>query len=277
MPPALHAAYSPAEAVAAFGPGAAEWFCDGQFAVLPAAVLGFFTAREFGPGATVHTPSAVEWRPGRQDEAPGDDFPWLPAPVREVWAADRSRKVREHHLFLRCPGEDRYAYAGPAHLGAYGFAAGQTSASFTLNEKLPRDLWLMLGGYPGWLVAVNHQGHRVDAGDAARLDGLLAGLSARRSGHVSLTRYEGDELSLHTNRTRGWLMYLRHPADSGLYTRDTTYAGDPAAEQVFRCGCGIDLEYTTDRTLPRDQAVEVVRAFFAAGRLPDSVPWTDEW
>jgi len=33
-------------------------------------------------------------------------------------------------------------------------------AGFSLEVKLPRDLWLHLGGYPGWCAVLNHQGEQ---------------------------------------------------------------------------------------------------------------------
>jgi len=66
--------------------------------------------------------------------------------VTEAWGSERQR-IKEHHVFLRLPGDESFLYAGKAHLGSYSAA----EANFTLNEKLPRDEWLRLGGYPGWL------------------------------------------------------------------------------------------------------------------------------
>jgi hypothetical protein len=53
---------------------------------------------------------------------------------------DRQR-IKEHHVFLRLPGEERFLYAGKARLGSYSAA----EANFTLDEKLPREEWLQPG------------------------------------------------------------------------------------------------------------------------------------
>jgi hypothetical protein len=118
-----------------------------------------------------------------------------------VYFADRRDLLREHHIFLRAPGDRTFAYAGPAHLGCLGDGRGGKAAGFTLAAKLPRDLWLRLGGYPGWSVEVNHQAHLVDAGDTAAFDALLAEPTRKKFSHLTMTRYEEDSLTLHTGPT----------------------------------------------------------------------------
>ena len=68
-------------------------------------------------------------------------------------------------------------------------------------------------------------------------------------------------------------MYLRDPADGGVYTRDLGYSGPADAEEVFRCGCGIDLEFEAAQTLPRELAQQAAVEFFQTGRLPECVHW----
>src|SRR5205823_1609384 len=118
------------------------------------------------------------------------------------------------------------------------------------------EVWLKFGGYPGLLVEVNHQSRRVAAGDLPAFEELVSQLSQQRFSHLCMTRYEEDSLTIHTNATRGWLMYLRDPADGGIYTRDTRDQGNLDAKEIFRCGCGIDLEFLTSETLPRDLAMQ---------------------
>ena len=198
------------------------------------------------------------WRPGRIDYEPFDDYPWLPSKVREVWGPDR-QKIKDHHVLVRLPGDERFVYAGKAHLGSYGGprSGGQPwerTATFSLDEKLPRSAWLRLGGYPGWLIEVNHRPERVDDGDLATWRQLTAAMSEEFS-HLTMTRYEEDSLTLYTNARRGWLMCLRDPDDAGVYASDAAYTGDREANEVFRCVCGIALDFPADQTLPRDLAM----------------------
>jgi hypothetical protein len=276
----LHSWYPIAEAVATFDSDARpERFCDGQFVVLPSVVLCFVTIGQTTDEPHVSSPSQVVWRP-KLDMKPATPDDWLPERVREVW--DRSgkqvRKIRDHHLFLRTAADDWFCYAGDAHLGSYG--SMQTSsgewglaANFSLRHKLPRDVWLKLGGYPGWLVEVNHECHRVEAGDLSAFEQLVGELAGQEFSHLCMTRYEEDSLTVHTNATRAWLMYLRFPADSGVYTRDLAYQGPPESEEVFQCVCGIDLEFPTVQTLPRELATQAAAEFFQTGQLPRCVHW----
>lgn len=85
-------------------------------------------------------------------------------------------------------------------------------------------------------------------------------------------RYEEDSLHLSLNPRRGLLMYLRDPRDSGLQVVDAQ-AADPNCEEFFECDCGIEIETTMARTLPRTQAVEVLRDYLRTGALPQTVRW----
>lgn len=284
MDPTLHQWYMPDEAVAAIGDTATpEFLCDDQFVFLSQVVLCFATVGDAATESHVSCPSCVVWRPNRLDYATSDEYPWLPEKVREVW--DRSqkevKKIRDHHVFLRLPADVRFFYAGKAHLGSYGGpmtggTPADRSANFSLNEKLPRDIWLRFGGYPGWLIDVNHRTQRVENGDLRAFRQLIEELPHQEFSHLCMTRYEEDSLTLHTNARRGWLMYLREPANGGIYTRDPEYAGNPKAEEIFRCACGIDLEFSADQTLPRDLAIRAAEEFFVTGDLPECVHWSAE-
>jgi len=281
----LHTWHMASEAVAAFGGnGASEAFCERQFVVLPSIVLCFVTTGQTFDESHVSSPSQVTWRPKLGTvRAHPDDSDWLPETVREIY--DRNgpqvRKLRTHHVLVRSPADERFFYAGEAHLGSYGSTSTTSGewglgAHFSLSQKLPRDVWLKLGGYPGWLVEVNHEPHCVEAGDLAEFERLVNELPLAEFSHLCMTRYEEDSLTLHTNTRRGWLMYLRDPADSGVYARDLEYDGAPGAEEVLQCACGIDLEFEAARTLPHESAQRAAVEFFQTGRLPECVHWESE-
>lgn len=282
----LHTWHSASEAVAAFGGwGASETFCDGQFVVLSSTVLCFVTIGPTFDESHVPSPSQVTWRPRPGTvQADPDDHSWLPAPVREVYdrSAPEVRKLRTHQVLVRSPADERFFYAGEAQLESYGCtrAAGgewELAARFALSHKLPREMWRKLGGYSGWLVEVNHEARYVETGDLPEFERLVGELSLAEFSHLWMTRYEEDSLTLHTNARRGWLMYLRDPADSGLYARDLESDGATNTQEVFRCSCGIDLEFEAARTLPRELAQRAAIEFFQTGRLPECVPWDPEW
>jgi len=278
----VHEWYPVDDAIAAFGNGVPpETFCDGQFIVLPTAVLGLIGLAETSDQSHLSSPAHVVWRPSRFDYAPAEETPWLPDKVGDVW--DRSqrevKRLREHHMFLRLPIDEQFLYAGTAHLGSYGSMATTSgsgvAAHFSLTEKLPRPMWLRFGGYPGWLVEVNHRRRRVGNTDRSVFKRLLGETKSQVFSHLSMTRYEGDSLTIHFNAHRAWLMYQRYPADWGVYTRDHHYAGDPNAEEIFLCDCGIDLEFPASKTVPRDVAIRAALEFFDQGQQPRSVEWMD--
>jgi hypothetical protein len=81
-------------------------------------------------------------------------------------------------------------------------------------------------------------------------------------------------MSLYTNVQRGWLYYQHDPEDFvGLHTEDAAYTGDSQTHELFRCVCGVELDFQTSQTLPRDLAMRVAEEFFSAGTLPQGVRW----
>lgn len=118
MAPTLHHWYSQEEAVAVFGSTERpELFCNGQFAVLSFAVLGFIVAGENTDESHVPTPAQVTWRP-RLDS----NDQWLPGKVTNVWdrGGQEPRRIKDHHIFLQASSGDRFLYAGVAHMGSDG-------------------------------------------------------------------------------------------------------------------------------------------------------------
>ena len=252
----LHARYSKETAIADFD-GEPQFRCDDEFAVLFDAVLGFFTVGDDTTRSQVPSASTVTWRPQRFDYAPSDEYPWLPVDVREVFCRTGSKivRLRRHHIFLRAHVGQDYLFAGEAHLGSYGCL----TTEFTLSSRLPRDFWLECGGYAGWQVDLNHTDHQLEAGNLQQLSALLDRLADQEYSHFSMTRYEEDSLAIHTNAQRAWVMYLRDPADCGLYLDDPTQ-GD--SEEHFKCTCGISLDVPASQTTSHEQAAEIAKHFF---------------
>jgi hypothetical protein len=278
----LHNWYTAADAVDGFGSGEhSELFCDGQFVVLPSVVLCFVTVGNTPDVSHVSAPSEVVWRP-KPDPVPSTKE-WLPEKVREVF--DRSgqqvRRIRNHHIFLRTPADSDFVYAGEAHLGSYGGApitngVAGLAADFSLNHRLPREVWLHMGGYPGWLVEVNDdETHRIAEGDIPEFRRLVNKLFSQEFSHMCMTRYE-DSLTVHTNARRGWLMYLRSSGNICLSARDRNYDGPPESEEMFQCVCGIGLEFPTKQTLPPELAGRAAVELFETGQLPGCVDWESE-
>lgn len=274
----VHSKYSKDSAIGEFD-GTPELLCDGQFAVLSTVVLAFLTFERSTDGSYLRSPSTVIWRPNRPDYSPSDEYPWFPREARDVYdrSGNRIVRLRHHHIFVRSAGTTEYVYAGEAHLGSYGGPRGNGSgnreACFTLTKKLPRDTWLECGGYSGWQIDVNHKAHVVSQHDRASLDRLLDELRRQDYSHWIMTRYEEDSLSIYTNPTCAWLMYLREPADVGLYLDDPALG---TYEEHFRCVCGISLDFPTRQTVSHSTATQIARHFFSHGKLPASMRWFEK-
>ena len=270
MGPTLHQKYTIDEAVAAFEPaGNAEFFCSRQFVVMSKAILCMATVGDPATQTHVSSASGVVWKPCETSDVTLDQRWNMHDKVTDAWRPD-GRRIKEHHVFLRLPGEERFLYAGKAHLGSYS----AVEADFTLAEKLPRDEWLRLGGYPGWLIDVSDRSERVEVGDLDTFRRLLAEMAGPEFSYLRMTRFEEDVLTIHINARRGWLEYQLDPADFSYCGRDPAETGLGQADEVFRCGCcGVVLNCEADHTVPRELAIRVAEHFFTAGELPRTLRW----
>jgi hypothetical protein len=275
----LHQWYSPDEAIAAFGGSRSpERACDGQFVLLPKAVLCLATVGNSPTDPYLGFPSSFCWKPGRLDYDPSDEIPWLPTKVRDVWGPDREQ-FKEHYIFLRATADERFVYVGTAHLGSWGNNGipGNEVAGFSLNVKLPRDLWLHLGGHTGWCAVLNHEDAcYLDQGDVAGFQRLIDDLPRQENSHLELTRYEEDRLFVALNSRRGWLSYQRSVRSFGIHVLDRDYSGDPEAIECFWCDCGLELEVPAAHTLSHELCLRAAVEFFQTGEVPRSVHWTSD-
>jgi hypothetical protein len=269
----LYTLYSRAAALEALGiEGAAPVAWGGQL-VIGASVLALFVT--LGPAENAsHFPRPEHfcYRPDREYALtlPGEG--WVP----EALATHR-RAGRELHLFVQEGEVGCYRSAGRLGLGMYSLPRDyrQQRAEFDLEPRLPRDLWVRYGGYPGWKLTLRHQERLLAAGDEAVLDACLREVRDVEDVHLSLTRYEGDGLQLLANESQAYLAYENEwGGEEVVINRD--YPDDTEEVAAFSCSCGIGLEMPLCNVISRTQGLEAVREFFVTGAQPVSVEWSDE-
>lgn len=255
-------------------------FCDGEFVLLQDIILCFFTIEyvvnnpKNDDKNRLDSPTYFIWHPKRMDYAPNERWTWFPYKAREIYNEERTKKEKTHHLFLRNQADEKYLYAGEAHLGSYGGWGEKCDARFTLKNKLPRENWDKFGGYKAWCIDTNHQIYFMDKSEVNSFDNLFNKLQKQESFHFSITRYEEDSLHLHTNNKRSWLMYLREPGDCGLYIEDQKITGKDKIE-LFECSCSISMEFPKSQTVTRKQGIEIVRDFYLNGELSSEHVWIE--
>jgi hypothetical protein len=109
--------------------------------------------------------------------------------------ADRSPLPRQHrriHLFAWLT-LDEWCYLGEPELGSCYLTDGVIRQfEFGLDEKLPEEIWIRLGGYRGWLVCIGREQHVLQV--ASDADNLLANRWRAESPFLTVTRYKGDAL-----------------------------------------------------------------------------------
>ena len=209
----------------------------------------------------------VAWRAARRYKARRRGFDaFVPAPLRR-------RPPAELHLVGRTTN-GALAYLGPAHLGGYGQSGRESDgeASFILSQRLPRDLWLRLGGFAHVRLTVNGAREDVEAG---ALRGAVAGaLAEPATGELWLTRWTGEALSVLFEPERAFVMELAGPGDPGSVARDPEVARE-RAPVAFTLSNGQVDEWPLEATVSHAQALDAVAAW-AEGRRAASLRWTDD-
>lgn len=266
------------QAVARFGdPAEAELFCDRQFAVLPGTTVCFATQGDPDSGTKLLAPSKLAWKPARLDYHSEDKRPWLPERLTICVERDGAW-LPLHHMFLRVAGEQQFVYAGIAVLNSFGDIPEngriQKAAHFTLDTKLPRDLWLRFGGYAGWRVGFNNTELRFEASDWAGFEQLLAGVpTAPGYWLVWITGYDEQWFTVQFNAHRARLRY-GPGGERGVESWDSD-CPNPRRREFFGNDGQIDVVFAAERTVPRELAVRAVVEYFRTGQLPECICWRE--
>ncbi len=272
----LQKSYSRKDAMGLFDQSSGiKEFCDQEYIVLKDVVLCFTSIGNPKDETYFPRPSKLTWRPKTVKKDLGDEWAWLPIEDRNVRETSRQKTRRTYHLFIRRKADEQYVYLGHAHLGSYGNAVTGHEINFFLYHKLSRELWIFFEGYPGWEVEVNHQVYHIAYEDDEALNHAMEYVYEQEYSHIIMTRYEEDSLHLHTNRHRGWLMYLRNVDDSGLYITQNELGQQEDPDEEFRCVCGISLEFPRSQTLEKNESIKVMREFFTTRCLPTRFLWKE--
>ncbi len=97
--------------------------------------------------------------------------------------------------------------------------------------------------------------------------GTKTTMADRPHQEIWLEAPDGQVLAALVNGERGWLMYLRHPGDTGFSSRNPHYAGPAAATVEYILSNGQRDTYPAAWALPRAE-VERALAWFRERHLP---------
>jgi hypothetical protein len=226
--------------------GSRDSFCDGQFVLTD--------------GEMLCEPTSVRWRPAKPYSV--NSWKWGGPPT---WLPEAP--AGRYQLFIRGDPRGRYIYLGPANRSVHS-TGNDPWVIFGLIHKMPRAEWVALSGYSGWTYSGDVSGHLAE-GDAVGLDALLAKANDAFF-EVSLERYEGDRLMLHTNARRGFLQF------NGRRVVGEAEANDPP--EVFRpSGKQLDIAVPASNTLPKQVALDFFRRYVTSGRVPEDIRWQPDY
>lgn len=272
MPLELYATYSRNEALRSLdlsGSPQQEW--GGRLVIGPEATALFVAVGAAERAPSFLTPDRFRFRPERPfaSTVPGND--WLPEEL-----ASHTQAGGALHLLVQ-EGEGYFRFVGQLRLGMYTLPSDYRHqyADFDLAPRLKREYWLRYGGYPGWKLSLNHQEQLLDPGERATLDALLETLRDQEDLHLSLTRYEGDGLTLLGNESEAYVAYQNEWGGEEV-VRNPEYPEDTEEVATFYCSCGAGLEMPRCSVVSRANGLNLVREFFSTGVRPAGVEWSEE-
>ena len=175
---------------------------------------------------------------------------FVPAPLR-------SEPYAELHL-VGAAADGGLSYLGPAHLAAYGRSGYESrdEASFHLPDRLPRELWLRLGGFAGLRVEATDVHEDVEA--AAVRTAVADMLAASATGEVWVRRWTGEALTVLCEAERAFLMGLSERGDVG------SVACDPLRSRgTHSCGRTIRRPCDTPAAASRDEPGSSLESLWA--------------
>jgi hypothetical protein len=177
-------------------------------------------------------------------------------------------------MFFATDEPGAFMYVGAGWLVSYGFSGSASlgEANVDLHHKLPEDIWLHFGGYAGWSLTIDDEERRGLSADTVL--GMVSKAVAKGAGELWLTRYEEDSLNLLIEPMRAFVMYLAFDGDSGVTARDPGMAGSPGKASFTLSNGQVD-EFDYEETLPKDDAISVVRHFLSTGEHAPWVAWVE--
>jgi hypothetical protein len=214
------------------------------------------------PEAELFDAETIEWRAAR---GYGLDA-FVPAPLR------RERPAALHLVGATADGA--LVHLGRAHLAAYGRSGHRShgEARFVLLERVPRALWLRLGGFGD--IRLEDSGVREDMEAAAVRPAAAAVLARSGTGELWLRRWTGASLTVLYEPERAFVMQLGGPGDVGSVACDPACDGDRRPVD-FTLGNGQVDTWPLEATISRDQALDVM-AGWAAEQHTGPLVWTDD-
>jgi hypothetical protein len=241
----------------------ARWELDRQALVTEEIVVWICAP----PEAELIAAETIAWTAARRYKARWRGFDaFVPAPLRDERRADL-------HLVGRST-IGALAYLGPAHLAAYGVSGYESpgEARFHLFQRLPRELWLRLGGFAD--VRLEGNGVREDLEPGAVRTAVADVLADAATGDLCLSRWTGEALTVQFETERAFVMELTGPDHVGSVACDPQRSGErrPVA---FTLSNGQVDEWPLEATVSRDQALDAVAAW-AESRRTESLSWTED-
>lgn len=193
----------------------------------------------------------------------------------------RAGGPRPIHAFARLPQEKDYLYLGVATVVAHGRRESQSTwVDLSLEHPLPAGEWARFGGAHR-VVAMFGKEYYFRSDEAPGHFARWFRSASVSVPHVEITGHDGARLTFHGAGQRVYVEYRPHPGAPSVECHDASASDTDRVE--IACTCGLTRELRTDRTLPRDRAVEVLRALMDDGvhpsnfRAPPRTPGAPEW
>jgi len=179
------------------------------------------------------------------------------------------RQGRVNLVVFPCSGSQKDGvFVGLARIGALVYRSSSAiEVAFSLEQKLPRKLWLGVGGFPGWQLIVNWERYYsvVQEEDFSL---VLSKELDRHAVRIAGERYEGDRLQLLLEGETGFVMWDESPVGPEYVSQSPTPDAALSSEPViFFPDTDYPVEIRRAWVVSREQAIR-----YFTSLLFDGVP-----
>jgi len=199
----------------------------------------------------------------------GNGFPTPSKYVCKVAYGDDERLLTEHRnirnairnrpVTILIEIDGGWICAGLAFFAELANVGGMLEFVFKLQSKLPRKLWISLGGYDDWLVYINGT-HNVFS-SIAEFQSIVA--SIPKIAKMFITRYEEDVLDLFFYHNDAVVIYTDNIGASYVSTSDLEAHGESVC--VFQID-DVTYEFPMYQVVASRTAIDIAFAYISTGR-----------
>jgi len=167
-------------------------------------------------------------------------------------------------FFMRGVSIASWYYVGSAGLvSSQGRDGVHDRYTYRLDEKLPHDLWVKLGGYENWLIAVG--GEKRQCSTAEQCMQIVRSHWGTTADEVEVMRYEGDSVWAFTNAEQQCALFYCKDDECDKTSKNSKHGEESVGKVIFHASDGHEIEAEPDWIISKQAALGVIEKFVSTG------------